>query len=215
MKDSLFLRSDRPLLSGGVALQANQKSLKYIEAGILMKEFPLHKTFTFLEPGPVVLITTSNGKRHNIMTLSWTMVIDFTPRFAFLTGPWNYSYRALAQTGECVIAVPPVDLAKTVVRIGSCSGAEIDKFEKFKLTPLAAKCTGAPLIKECYANIECRIVDHVKKHNIFILDGIAAWIDEKRREKRFFHAVGDGRFIVDGEKISHRQIMIEKIPEGV
>jgi flavin reductase (DIM6/NTAB) family NADH-FMN oxidoreductase RutF len=143
------------------------------------------------------------------------MVIDFTPRFAFLTGPWNYSYKALIKNRECVIAIPTVDLAKKVVQIGSCSGAEVNKFEKFKLTPLEAQCVKAPLIQECYANIECRIADHVKKHNIFILDAVAAWVDGKRKEKRCFHAIGDGRFIVDGEKINHRKIMIDKMPEGV
>ncbi|MFP3089688.1 flavin reductase family protein [Treponema sp. TIM-1] len=180
-----------------------------------MKPFPLNKAFTFLEPGPVVLVTTADGGRYNIMTLSWTMVLDFSPRFAFMTGPWNYSCKALLKTKECVIAIPTVDMSKTVVSIGACSGAEVNKFEKFHLTPLEAKCVDAPLIRECYANIECRVIDYIKKHGIFVLDAMAAWIDEKRKEKRLFHAIGDGRFIADGEKFSHRKIMREKLPEGV
>jgi flavin reductase (DIM6/NTAB) family NADH-FMN oxidoreductase RutF len=179
-----------------------------------MKKLPLQKAFTLLEPGPVVLVTTADGGRQNIMTLSWTMVMDFTPRFAFMTGSWNYSYQALKKTKECVIAIPAVDLSKTAVQIGTCSGAEIDKFEKFKLTPLKAENVSAPLIKECYANIECRVIDHVEKHNIFILDGLAAWV-ATRGEKRCFHAVGDGKFIADGEVINHRRIMLSKLPDGV
>jgi flavin reductase (DIM6/NTAB) family NADH-FMN oxidoreductase RutF len=89
------------------------------------------------------------------------------------------------------------------------------KFKKFKLTPLKAENASAPLIKECYANIECRIVDHIEKHNIFIMDGLEAWIDDERAENRLFHAIGDGRFIADGEKINHRRIMLSKLPEGV
>jgi flavin reductase (DIM6/NTAB) family NADH-FMN oxidoreductase RutF len=180
-----------------------------------MKPFPLHKAFTFLEPGPVILVTTAGGDHPNIMTLSWTMVLDFTPCFAFMTGPWNYSYGALVKTKECVIAIPTVDMSKTAVSIGACSGAEINKFEKFHLTPLPAEHVNAPLIKECYANIECRVTDHIKNHGIFVLDAAAAWIDEKRKEKRLFHATGDGRFIADGEKFSHRKIMAAKLPEGV
>ena len=141
--------------------------------------------------------------------------MDFTPRFAFLTGPWNFSYKALKKTGECVIAIPAVDLAKKAVQIGSCSGADTNKFEKFGLTPLAAENVSAPLIKECYANIECRVVDHIKKHDLFILDGLAAWTDGSRAEKRCFHAVGDGRFFADGELINHRRIMLSKLPKGV
>jgi flavin reductase (DIM6/NTAB) family NADH-FMN oxidoreductase RutF len=180
-----------------------------------MKSFPLNKAFTFLEPGPVILVSTADGDKPNIMTLSWTMVLDFTPRFAFMTGSWNYSFKALSRTRECVIAVPTVEMAKTVVSIGSCSGAEVNKFEKFKLTPVKAEFVKAPLIKECYANLECRVVDHIKNHGIFILDTVAVWVKEKHKERRFFHAIGDGRFIVDGERINHRKIMLEKLPAGV
>src|SRR5574344_66380 len=177
-----------------------------------MKKLSLKKAFTLIEPGPVIMLTTYDGFKRNIMTLSWSMVMDFTPQFAILTGPWNYSYKALVQTKECVIAVPAVDLSKKTVQIGSCSGNDTDKFKKIKLTPLEAENVKAPLIKECFANIECRITDHIKKHNIFVLNGIAAWIDDKRREKRMFHAVGDGTFTADGRKINHRKIMIKKIP---
>jgi flavin reductase (DIM6/NTAB) family NADH-FMN oxidoreductase RutF len=180
-----------------------------------MKKLPIQKAFTLMESGPVVLVTTADGDRKNVMTLSWTMVMDFTPRFAFMTGSWNYSYKALIKTGECVIAIPAVDLAKKTVQIGSCSGSETDKFKKFKLTPLEAENVSAPLIKECYANIECRVVDHIKQHNLFILDGLLAWVDNKRKEKRCFHAIGDGRFITDGKIINHRRLMSSKLPEGV
>jgi flavin reductase (DIM6/NTAB) family NADH-FMN oxidoreductase RutF len=180
-----------------------------------MKALPLHKAFTLLEPGPVVLVTTADGERYNIMTLSWTMVLDFSPRFAVMTGPWNYSYQALTRHKVCVVAVPTVDMSKTAAAIGACSGADVDKFKKFKLSPLEGRVVNAPLIRECYANIECRVVDHIQKHGIFVLEAAAAWIDEKRKERRFFHALGDGRFIVDGERISHRKIMAAKLPEGV
>ena len=180
-----------------------------------MKKLLLTKAFTLLEPGPVVLVTTTGKNRQNVMALSWTMVLDFTPRFAFMTGPWNFSYKALMKNRECVIAVPTAELAKKAVQIGSCSGAEIDKFQKFNLTPLQAASVKAPLIKECYANIECKVIDHIKKHNVFILDAVESWIDDKQKSPRFFHAVGDGRFIVDGERMNYRKIMIDKIPNGV
>jgi flavin reductase (DIM6/NTAB) family NADH-FMN oxidoreductase RutF len=180
-----------------------------------MKKLPLGKAFLLLEPGPVVLVTTAPGGKKNIMTLSWHMVMDFTPRLAFVTGPWNYSYRALMKERECVIAVPAVDLSAKVVEIGACSGAEVDKFAKFALTPVKAKSVKAPLIAECLANIECRIVDHIARHDIFVLDGVNAWIDPERKERRTFHAVGDGTFVVDGKTLNHRKLMLNKLPSGV
>ena len=108
-----------------------------------MKKMPLAKAFTLLEPGPVVLVTTNDGKKNNVMTISWMMVMDFTPRFAITTGPWNHSYAALRKTRECVLAVPTVDLLDTVVGIGTCSGADVDKFERFGLTAVRGKQVGA------------------------------------------------------------------------
>jgi flavin reductase (DIM6/NTAB) family NADH-FMN oxidoreductase RutF len=145
-----------------------------------MRHLKLSKAFTLIEPGPVVLVTTTDGGRDNVMTISWTMVLDFTPMFAITTGQWNFSYTALRRSRECVIAVPAVDLLDRLVGIGTCSGGDTDKFAKFKLTAVPAKVVKAPLIKECLANIECKVIDIVAKHNIVVLEGVAAHIDGLR-----------------------------------
>jgi len=180
-----------------------------------MKRMQISKAFTLMESGPVVFITTNDGEKNNIMTISWTMVMDFTPIFAITTGPWNYSYTALKKTRECTIAIPTVDLIDQVVGVGTCSGADTDKFEKFGLTPLHAKYVSAPLIRECLANIECKVIDIVKRHNIIVLEGVAAYFDSSRKEKRLLHAIGDGTFVVDGHKLNKRKMMQSKLPPGM
>jgi flavin reductase (DIM6/NTAB) family NADH-FMN oxidoreductase RutF len=177
-----------------------------------MRTLALDRAFTLLEPGPVVLVTTRDGPRHNVMTISWTMVLDFAPRFAITTGPWNYSFAALRKTRECVIAVPAVDLLDKVVGIGTCSGADTDKFRTFRLTPLRGRVVSAPLIGQCLANIECRVVDFVKKHDILVLEALAAWGNPARRERRTIHAVGDGTFIADGRRFDRRAAMAARLP---
>jgi flavin reductase (DIM6/NTAB) family NADH-FMN oxidoreductase RutF len=180
-----------------------------------MKEMQISRAFTLMEPGPVVLVTTTDGNKSNIMTISWTMVMDFTPIFAMTTGPWNYSFAALRKTKECVISIPTVDMLDKVIGVGTCSGADTDKFEKFRLTPVKGKYVKAPLIKECLANIECKVVDIVNKHNIIVLEGVAAYFDNSRKEKQTVHAVGDGTFIVDGRKLDRKEMMHSKIPAGL
>lgn len=180
-----------------------------------MRQLNLNKAFTLIEPGPVVLVTTNDGQKNNIMTISWTMVMDFTPVFAIVTGDWNRSFAALRKNRECVIAIPTVDMLDKVVGIGTCSGMDTDKFAKFKLTPVQGQFVRSPLIKECLANIECKVIDIVKKHNIVVLEGVAAYIDTERKEKRAVHAVGDGTFIVDGRKIDRRKMMASKLPNGI
>jgi flavin reductase (DIM6/NTAB) family NADH-FMN oxidoreductase RutF len=180
-----------------------------------MRQLKLSKAFTLMESGPVVLVTTHDGKKNNIMTISWTMVLDFTPVFAITTGEWNHSFAALRKNRECVIAIPTVDMLDQVVGIGTCSGADTDKFARFKLTPVQGKVVKAPLIKECLANIECKVVDIVRKHNIVVLEGVAAYVKPARTEKRTVHAVGDGTFIVDGRKMDRRKMMASKVPDGL
>lgn len=180
-----------------------------------MRPLALKRAFTLMESGPVVLVTTHDGKRDNLMTLSWTMVVDFTPVFALTTGEWNHSYAALRKHRECVLAIPTVDLLDQVIGIGTCSGADTDKFAKFRLTPVPARFVQAPLVKECLANIECRVIDIIRKHNIVVLEGVAAYRDATRKEQRMVHAVGDGTFIIDGRRIDRKKMMASKLPWGV
>ena len=174
----------------------------------------LSRAFTLIEPGPVVLVTTHDRRKNNVMTISWTMVLDFSPMFAITTGAWNHSFEALRNTRECVIAIPTVDLLDRVVGIGTCSGADTDKFAKFNLTAVPGKKVEAPLIKECLANIECKVVDLIDKHNIVVLEAVAAYLDSAREEKRTVHAVGDGTFVIDGRTLDRKKMMASKLPAG-
>ena len=180
-----------------------------------MQPLDLKQAFTLIEPGPVVLLTTHDGGRDNIMTISWTMVMDFKPVFAITTGEWNHSFAALRKHRECVIAIPTVDLLDQVVGIGTSSGADTDKFSRFGLTPLPARQVRPPLIKECVANIECRVIDIIERHDIVVLEGVAAYLDTDRKEQPRVHAVGYGTFIVDGRRLDRRQMMAAKLPAGV
>jgi flavin reductase (DIM6/NTAB) family NADH-FMN oxidoreductase RutF len=108
-----------------------------------------------------------------------------------------------------------LDLIDQVVGIWTCSDADTDKFEKFGLTPIKGKHVGAPLIKECLANIECKVIDILKKYNIVVIEGVEAYFDYLREEKRNIHAIGDGTFVVDGQKLDRRELMRAKLPVGV
>lgn len=180
-----------------------------------METLQLSKAFTLIEPGPVVLVTTFDGHKANVMTITWTMVLGFSAEFAITTGPWNYSYAALRDTRECVLAVPTVDMIDTAVGVGTCSGEDVDKFDRFDLTPVKAKHIQPPLIRECLANIECRVVDVVDRCNIVVLEGVAAYLDTSRKERRILHAVGDGTFVVDGQTMDRREMMRSKLPSGL
>lgn len=166
-----------------------------------MNDFPLSKVVRLLEPGPVVLVTTTYRGKNNIMTLGFHMMVQHDPPLmAFVLGPWDYSHEALVQTGECIIAIPGVDLMEKAVDIGNCSGAEVDKFKKFNFDAMKASKVQAPLVQQCLANIECRIVNTQlsQKHHLFIASAVKAWVNPDRKEQRIFHHNGDGTFSVNG-----------------
>jgi flavin reductase (DIM6/NTAB) family NADH-FMN oxidoreductase RutF len=169
-----------------------------------MKDLPLSEVYQFIEPGPVVLLTTHHKNRSNVMTMSWHMMVDFTPPLiACVVSAGDFSFAALRATRVGVIAIPDAKLAEKVVGIGNCSGRDTDKFEAFGLTQLPADSVTAPLIAECFVNLECRVADTrlVNKYNLFVLEVVKAWQDTKQPSPKTIHHRGFGSFIVDGEII--------------
>ena len=171
---------------------------------MVKKSLPLSEVYRLLEPGPVVLVSTMKGKQSNVMTMSWHMMVDFEPPIvACIISNRDYTFDIIRKTKECVINIPTVELAKKVVECGNASGKEIDKFKRFGLTPVKAASVKAPLVDECYANLECKVIDTsmVNKYGLFILEVVGAWIDRSYKKPKTIHHQGKGTFVVDGEII--------------
>ena len=172
--------------------------------GMKKRSFPLSRVYRLIEPGPVVLLTTAWRGRKNVMTMSWHTMLDFEPPLiGCVISDRDYTFNILKETKECVIAIPTVELAAKVVHVGNTSGRDIDKFEAFGLTAVSASRVKAPLIGECYANIECKVVETVlaNKYNFFVLQSLKAWIDPTRKRPRTIHHLGKGVFMVAGKTI--------------
>jgi flavin reductase (DIM6/NTAB) family NADH-FMN oxidoreductase RutF len=170
----------------------------------MMKALPLSKVYRLLEPGPVVLLTTAEDGRPNVMALSWHMMMEFEPPLVgCIVSNANYSFVALKKTGECVLAIPSADLATIVVKIGNMSGRDFDKFASLRLAVKPAKHVEAPLLADCFANLECKVVDArmVKRYNLFVLEVVQAWIDPARKQSKTIHHQGHGTFVVDGDTL--------------
>ena len=168
------------------------------------KSFPLSRVYGLLEPGPVVMLTTAGKERANVMTLSWHTMLEFEPPLVgCVISNRNYTFGILTATKECVINIPTAELAEKMVACGNNSGRTVDKFEALGLTPVAAQCVKAPLIGECYANLECRLADDqlVAPYNFFILEVLQAWVDPAQKQPQTLHHQGKGVLMVAGETI--------------
>ena len=168
------------------------------------KSVPLSKVYQLIEPGPVVMVSSRYMGKTNIMTMSWLMMVDFEPPLiAAVISNQNHSFAMIKKSKECVINIPTVELAQQVVDVGNTSGAKVDKFKKFNLTAITASHVDAPMIGECYANLECNVVDMAMatKYNIFMLKVVKAWITTAKKRPRTIHHCGNGVFVTDGKLI--------------
>jgi flavin reductase (DIM6/NTAB) family NADH-FMN oxidoreductase RutF len=168
------------------------------------RSYPLSKVYGLLEPGPVLLLSTAHEGKANVMTMSWHTMMEFEPPLVgcVITGR-DFSFDALRLTRQCVLNIPTAELGTKVVGCGNTSGRRVDKFKTFGLTPRPAALVDVPLLDECYANLECRVVDTrlVNHYNFFVLEVVKAWIDPRCRDPRTLHHRGRGVFMVAGETI--------------
>ncbi len=171
----------------------------------MKKAFPLKKVYSLLESGPVVLVSTAHGGRNNVMPMSWHTMIDFDPPLAgVVISDQSLTFKMLKASKECVINIPTREIAGKALACGGVSGAKADKFEKFGLTPEKARAVKAPLVKECYASLECRLHDArlAGKYNLFILRVVKAWVDPAVKNPATFHHRGGPDFIVAGRPVN-------------
>jgi flavin reductase (DIM6/NTAB) family NADH-FMN oxidoreductase RutF len=136
--------------------------------------------------------------------MSWHMMMEFEPPLlGCIISARNYTFGLVEASGECVINIPTLELAKTVVACGNVSGRGIDKFTAFGLTSVASSRVEAPRIEECYASLECRVADRrmVAKYNMFVLEVVKAWKDPSVRQPRTIHHAGKGVFAVAGRRL--------------
>ncbi|GEP98270.1 flavin reductase family protein [Chitinophaga cymbidii] len=172
------------------------------------KDLPVWEIRRYLEPGPIVLVSSSWKGRQNIMSMGWHTVMEFSPsRIGCFITSANHSYEMIRKSKECVINIPTYDMIDAVIRIGNTTGSETDKFADTGLTPVEADKVKAPLIKECYANFECKVADTglLKKYSFFILEVVKAHVAASPKYPRTVHYRGDGVFMVSGKNVSYRR----------
>jgi flavin reductase (DIM6/NTAB) family NADH-FMN oxidoreductase RutF len=141
------------------------------------------------------------------MPMSWHTMMDFEPPLVgFVLSDGDYSYETLRKTKECVLNIPTVDLVAKIVACGNCSGAKVDKFAAFGLTADPASKVSAPLVRECWVNLEAKLVDTkmVTKYGFFIVEVVKAWITPTPKRPCTVHHEGQGEFMVSGPTIRLR-----------
>ncbi|UYL09935.1 flavin reductase family protein [Bdellovibrio sp. SKB1291214] len=173
------------------------------------KNFPVEKVRRFLEPGPIALVSSQFKGETDIMAMGWHTVLEFSPSLVgCMITQANHSFELIRKSKECVINIPTVELLNIAVRIGNCSGKDVNKFSEFNLTPEKADAVDAPLIRECFANLECKLVETklFNSYNFFIFEVVKAHAPTTPKYPKTFHYTGDGVFMTSGKHVSRKSL---------
>ncbi len=124
----------------------------------------------YLYPLRTYLIV-SGVEKPNVMTADWVVPLSFNPpMLGVAIGHTRYTHKLIKECGEFVVAVPTVELLRDVWVAGTVSGAKEDKVSRMSVTLISSKKVRVPSIKECQANIECKVVKEVETgdHTFFV-----------------------------------------------
>lgn len=140
------------------------------------------KPGTFLYPLPVVMVTSGDMEKSNIITVAWTGILNTNPAMVYISvRPERYSYDIIKQNGEFIINLTNEQLAYATDWCGVKSGRDVDKFKEMHLTKEKANFVKCPMIKESPVSVECKVreIKELGSHHMFVADVLAINADEK------------------------------------
>lgn len=172
----------------------------------------LQHSYKLFNHGPVSIVTSAYGDQQNIMSASWSMPVDFSPAKVAVVIDKNTLTRELVDaSGEFALQFPMRKIAKLTLDVGGISGRELDKFSHYKIDTFPAQKISAPLIYDCIAWLECKVIHQdAEKMDVIIGEVLAAYADSEQfiggrwqfssdPQKRSIHYMAGGEFYMTGE----------------
>ena len=146
-------------------------------------DVPSAKAYRLLYPRLTVLVSCFDpaSRKPNIITIAWAVPLSIDPPLmGILVAPKRHSHELISHAKEFAINIPTMEILDRAIECGKVSGRRHDKFAEFGLTPQPGKVIQAPIIEECVAHMECKLVSQVTTgdHTLFIGEVLTAYADE-------------------------------------
>jgi flavin reductase (DIM6/NTAB) family NADH-FMN oxidoreductase RutF len=153
-------------------------------------EVPNQKAYRLIYPRLVILVSCIDPKTKNpnIITIAWATPLSFNPPLVgILVAHQRYSHELISSAREFVINIPTVEILDKANKCGRVSGRRHDKFSEIGLTAKPAKIVKTPIVEECVAHLECKVVDQLKTgdHTLFIGKVVAAYANKGTFDGQF------------------------------
>ena len=141
------------------------------------------KPGTMIYPVPAVLVSCgATPEEYNLFTVAWTGTVCTDPPMCYISvRKERHSYEIIKRTGEFVINLTTVALARATDWCGVRSGRDYDKFKEMGLTAVPSAVVAAPALGESPVSIECRVREIVPlgTHDMFVADVVNVLVDEE------------------------------------
>jgi len=149
---------------------------------MVKKEVPLKLATRLINHGPLVIVGSKYEGKESLMTVAWIMPLSKQPPLAgFMITKKRFSYGLIHGSQEFSINIPDIALLNAAIKVGTVSGRDVkDKFKEAAITREDAKFIGAPLIKECLAQIECKLIreEELGDHILMVGEILRACVEE-------------------------------------
>lgn len=191
------------------------------DAAAHRRPVPLAKACRLLNHGPTVLVSAAHDGRRNVMAAAWVMPLDFDPPKVAAVIDKSAFTRGLVEASGCfALSVPTRALIDRVHALGNASGRRDDKFAHFGVATFPATRIDAPLVEDCVAWLECRVLPEPaiqQRYDLFVAEVVAAQADERvfrdgrwafdgaPDDMRTIHHVAGGHFLVSGEGVDAKK----------
>lgn len=148
-----------------------------------MKQVSPNEAIAQKYPEWIILVVARDAAgKPNLMPAGWGMICSGDPKLVCVAiAPERYTHKCIEETGEFVFAWAGESQAGLVSYAGSCSGADVNKFEEFDIPTAEAVAIKVPLLAEAAINLECRVWASYPAgdHTIFVGEVVAAHLPDK------------------------------------
>jgi flavin reductase (DIM6/NTAB) family NADH-FMN oxidoreductase RutF len=110
----------------------------------------------FLYPYPVMLVGTEVEGKANFVTIAFCGIVNMNPGMLTIgIGRGHHSTKGLLANRTFSVNIPSASMLEATDYCGNFSGSKVDKSTVFEV--FAGSLPGAPLIKDCPINMECKV----------------------------------------------------------
>lgn len=131
-------------------------------------------------PNQFSLVTSTDGKKTNVMALSWWSYCSNRPlTVSICVGKKAYTNVCLKYCNEFCLCLPGTQLQEGALEAGKKSGRDTDKTEQLGFKMKKADSVSPPFVDGCRLVLECRVNNtvEVSDHNMYIAEVVAMHSD--------------------------------------